>query len=71
MLDFKLAREFNPFGIQIFTFFLIQLFLRGFFYFFSATNYYALKQIVTIDLMISLGLFSISFKPFIIDCFRF
>lgn len=70
-LEFKLARSFNNNGIPLFVFFVIQFFLRCFFYFFSTKGLYELNQIVTIDIIISVSLFIFYFRPFIIDSFRF
>jgi hypothetical protein len=59
------ARSYNQYGIQVFVFFLIQLFMRIFFLF-SYDKYEDLghKNIVIIDSMISGGLFLMFFMPF-------
>ncbi len=66
-LEFKKAREFNPYGISVFTFFLIQLCLRLFFYMMLKRSLYELKIILILDAVISTTLFILHFEPFIKD----
>lgn len=70
-LDFDKALEFNRYGISMFVFFLLQFFLRFFFYKFVTNEFYSVDQVVTIDVILSVSLFLLFFKPFIIDSFRF
>lgn len=67
-LNFNDAGNYNQYGLQLFTFFLIQLFLRLFFLF-SYNKYEDLgqKNIVIIDSVISGGLFILFFMPFLSD----
>jgi len=66
-LNFDSAKKFNINGIRIFLFFLIQLFLRVMFsllYYKSSKN-----KVILIDSIVSLSLFFITFKNFIILLF--
>jgi hypothetical protein len=70
-LDFEEAKAYNQYGMGLFVFFILQLLLRCFFYFIIAKSFYSVGQIIKIDVLISISLFVLYFKPFIIDCFRF
>ncbi len=67
-LDFNKAREFNPYGIRIFLFMMIQLTMRvaGFFVAVRRQK----KMIILADISISVILFVIFFYPFISEYFR-
>ncbi len=64
-LKFDMAKEYNPYGIQIFSFFLSQLLLRiistGMVIVTSRLN----KIVLIADIILSSGLFIILFWPFI------
>ncbi len=67
--DLSTARQLNPHGISLFVFFLTQFILRIFFYSFIKNPVFEFDQILTIDIVISSGLFLIHFEPFIKDLF--
>jgi hypothetical protein len=69
--DLDEARAFNGHGISVFMFLILQLFMRGFFYFNSKKEFYSIKQTITVDVVLSIALFVLFFRPFILDCFRF
>jgi hypothetical protein len=67
-LDLAGARVFNPYGIRIFLFFLIQLFLRMFFFILSATDKPGRQRnLIFTDIVLSVILFVVLFMPFIIE----
>jgi hypothetical protein len=59
------ARQLNPHGPALFTFFLIQLIFRLFLVFSPVGKYYSTNEIVLIDILISIGMFIVFFEPFI------
>jgi hypothetical protein len=64
--DFEKALQLNPYGIRVFTFFIVQLLLRLFT--FLATRHmtgYRLQRMIIADVAISALLFGICFRPFI------
>jgi len=64
--NFTDARKYNAFGIQIFMFFIIQLFLRIFFLLaYSSLKDLGLNIVITIDSIISGSLFILFFMPFL------
>lgn len=64
-LKFRQAKEFNPYGIQLFVFFLIQLFLRVIFLFSSdKLADFGYQKIILIDSILSGSLFVFFFLPF-------
>jgi hypothetical protein len=69
--QFAQARGYNPYGISIFVFFIIQLFLRIFFTLQLKHDYYTAKQLLIFDCIISSGWLVLNFKPFIYDIFQF
>ncbi len=69
--DFKLARYFNPHGPAIFLFFFLQLCMRLFLYSFIPKNFYTVKEILTLDLILSIGMFLFFFEPFIRYTFNY
>lgn len=64
-LRFDSALEFNPYGIRVFLFFYIQLFLRGLFTWLYLTNRIRTGRLVTTDAVLSAGLFVVCFRDFI------
>lgn len=67
-LNFNDAREYNPHGIRIFLFFLIQLLLRttGI----VLANHAKRSMIILIDITVSAILFMVLFWPFIMNLFE-
>lgn len=64
-LNFADARKYNPLGIQIFIFFIIQFFLRIFFLLaYGSLKDLGLNIVITIDCIISGSLFILFFMPF-------
>lgn len=65
-LNFTEARNYNQYGIQLFSFFLIQLFMRSFF-FLGNSKWEDLgsKKIIFIDAIVSVSLFAFFFMPFL------
>ena len=64
--NFADARKYNAFGIQIFMFFIIQLFLRIFFLLtYARLKNLGMNIVITIDSIISGSLFILFFMPFL------
>ncbi len=59
------ARLYNPYGIQIFLFFLIQLLLRALTSMAIKMNWVQVSIVLIIDIVVSVFLFIISFAPLI------
>jgi hypothetical protein len=71
-LDFKKAREYNKYGLQIFVFFLIQFFLRLFFLLsYNAFKEFGITKMILVDSIVSVSLFIFYFKPFLIEFIYF
>jgi hypothetical protein len=64
------ARQLNPHGISLFVYFLVQLFLRLFFIQQSTNRIYPLRQVITLDIILSAGWTILHFRPFIEDYFE-
>ena len=63
--NFEEAREYNEYGLQVFTFFVIQLFMRIFFLFsYDSILEFGHKRIILLDSIISISLFIFFFMPF-------
>lgn len=63
---FKSAGEFNQYGISVFMFFLIQFFLRFLISFILLKKYISSGKLVLIDAIISIFLFLLCFRDFIL-----
>ena len=65
-LNFWKAHEYNPYGIRIFLFFVVQLFFRINF-FIVARNRTPDSSLITMDIVLSAGVFLIAFWPFLVS----
>ena len=68
-LDFRSAYDYNPYGIRIFLFFLLQLFLRINFLSIVKSRAPDLSLII-LDIALSVGIFLIAFWPFLINAVK-
>ena len=67
-LNFEEAKKYNVYGLQIFTIFLIQFFMRVFFILGDdSLKKLGSNNLVTLDALISGGLFILFFMPFLKD----
>lgn len=64
-LNFRKAHEYNPYGIRIFLFFIVQLFLRINFLMIARRRVYDVS-LITLDIVLSAGTFLIAFWPFLV-----
>jgi hypothetical protein len=64
-LEFDIAHQFNPYGLRIFLFFLIQFFLRFFVIWLLLKSTLKFNHIVLGDSIVSVILLLIHFEPFI------
>ena len=64
-LNFDKAKKYNINGILVFLFFFIQFFLRILFSFFYIKKIFSEKSIIFIDVIVSIILFSLTFKNLI------
>ena len=65
-LNFSQAHEYNPYGIRIFLFFVVQLFFRINFLM-IARNRTVDSSLITLDIVLSACTFLIAFWPFIVN----
>ncbi len=65
-LNFESAKAFNPYGMHLFLFFFIQLFLRILFSIFLLYNSLSKKLLIICDIVVSLLLFLSTFGVYII-----
>ncbi len=63
--DFFGARQYNFYGPSLFVFFLVQLVMRLFFTYSSISKHYSTREIVVVDVIVSVGMFVVFFHPFI------
>lgn len=68
-LNFKRAHDYNPYGIRIFLFFLVQLFFRINF-FIIAKKSSQIPALIIMDIALSLGVFLITFWPFLVNAVK-
>jgi hypothetical protein len=66
--DFTEAREYNPYGIRIFLFFLVQFFMRigGC----MLHRHPKRNMIITLDIVLSIAMFFVFFQPFIVNLIK-
>ncbi len=68
-LNFKKSREYNPYGIRIFLFFLVQLFFRINFLI-IVKNRNPDVTLIVFDIALSVGVFLIAFWPFLVNAVK-
>jgi len=68
--NFKLAQEMNPYGWDIFLFFLFQLFFRIGLFFWSNRLKISTNHLVLIDLVLSASTFLLAFRGMIIFIYK-
>jgi hypothetical protein len=68
--DVKAAKEFNPYGIQIFSFFAFQLVFRIFTFFLMKINFSWINTYILSDITLSILLFLLAFSPLIFFTFE-
>ncbi|MGQ1908869.1 DUF2752 domain-containing protein [Marinifilum sp. RC60d5] len=64
--NFELANRFNPIGLQIFLFFLIQLIFRTLSFLLIKNHFSLIKLYIFLDIIISIIAFLLAFKPLIL-----
>lgn len=69
-LDFDAAFKFNIYSMQLFLFFLAQLFMRLIAFWLSKKEGMKQKAIVIPDVIITIAMFLYCFWPFIIETFK-
>ncbi|MBN2214888.1 MAG: DUF2752 domain-containing protein [Bacteroidales bacterium] len=68
-LDLRKAIEYNPFGVRIFLFFIVQLLFRINF-FMIARRRTADVPLIILDIALSVGVFIIAFWPFLVNAVK-
>ncbi|WP_421917915.1 DUF2752 domain-containing protein [Marinifilum sp.] len=70
LFDIKSAKEFNPFAVQIFLFFVFQLVFRILTFFLMKYNISWINTYILADICLSIFAFSLAFRPLILFSFK-